>query len=46
MKAFLWALVALVVISVGVNQVLLRSGFSSAVAGTSEGNVRIDSQDQ
>ncbi len=46
MKAFLLALVALVVISLGANQVLLRSGFSSADAGTSEGNVRIGSQDQ
>lgn len=46
MKAFLLALVALVVISVGANQILLRSGFSSAVAGISEGNVRIDGQDR
>lgn len=46
MKAFLLALLALVVISVGANQVLLRSGFSSAAVGISEGSVRIGSQDR
>tara|TARA_R110002072_G_scaffold10544_3_gene49020 strand:+ start:2360 stop:2500 length:141 start_codon:yes stop_codon:yes gene_type:complete len=46
MKAFLLALVALVVISVGANQILLRSGFSSAVAGSSEDNVRIGSSNR
>jgi len=41
MKAFLFALVALCVISIGANQVLTRIGFSSAAAGTSATNVRI-----
>ena len=41
MKAFLLSIVALVVISVGANQILMRSGFSSAEAGTSTANVRL-----
>ena len=41
MKAFLLALVALVVISVGANQALTRIGFSSAESGSSATNVRI-----
>lgn len=41
MKSFLLALVALVVISVGANQILQKIGFSSSNAGTSSGNVRL-----
>lgn len=41
MKAFLVSLVALVVISVGANQLLLQFGTSSADAGTSAQNVRL-----
>lgn len=41
MKAFLSALVAMSVITVGANQVLTRLGPSSAVAGTSTENVRL-----
>lgn len=41
MKAFLVAIVALVVISVGANQLLMRSGFSAADMGTSHPNVRL-----
>lgn len=41
MKPFLLALVALVVISVGANQILQQIGFSSSSAGTSSGNVRL-----
>lgn len=40
MKAFLAALVALVVIAVGANQILLAIGFTSEEAGTSSANVR------
>ena len=41
MKPFILALLSLVVISVGANQILLSSGFSSADAGTSHANVRL-----
>lgn len=41
MKAFILALVALVVISVGANQILGSMGFSSADVGTSPANVRL-----
>jgi hypothetical protein len=41
MKAFLVSLVALVVISVGANQLLMRLAPSSADAGTSVQNVRL-----
>lgn len=41
MKAFLIALVALVIITVGANQILQVVGFSSATAGTSSKNVRL-----
>ena len=41
MKAFISALVALVVITVGANQLLTRLGPSSADAGTSAQNVRL-----
>lgn len=41
MKAFALALVALVIITVGSNQILMRSGFSSSAAGTSADNVRL-----
>lgn len=41
MKAFLSALVALVVISVGANQLLVRLGPSSADASISAENVRL-----
>ncbi|MDG1862634.1 MAG: hypothetical protein P8J02_05365 [Yoonia sp.] len=41
MKSFLLAILALVVISVGANQILMNSGFSSADAGTSHENVRL-----
>jgi hypothetical protein len=41
MKSFLFALVALVVISVGANQILQQIGFSSSNAGTSSENVRL-----
>lgn len=41
MKAFLTALVALVVITVGANQVLMYSGFSAEAAAASPGNVRL-----
>lgn len=41
MKPFIHAIVALVVISFGANQILLNSGFSSADAGTSHENVRL-----
>lgn len=40
MKAFLAAVVALVVITVGANQVLMRAGFSIADE-TSSANVRL-----
>jgi hypothetical protein len=41
MKAFVVSLVALVVISVGANQILTRMGPSSAEAAVSEENVRL-----
>ena len=41
MRSFLLALVALVVISVGANQVLQQIDFSSSNASTSFGNVRV-----
>ncbi|WP_272003045.1 hypothetical protein [Roseovarius sp. ZX-A-9] len=41
MKAFLAALVALVVITVGANQILMRSGFSAEAVATSPDNVRL-----
>lgn len=41
MKAFLLALVALVVITVGANQVLMQSDFSSSAVRTSSENVRL-----
>jgi len=41
MKSFILAILALVVISVGANQILMNSGFSSADAGTSHANVRL-----
>ncbi len=41
MKPFLIALVALVAISVGANQILTEIGFSTSTAGTSTGNVRL-----
>lgn len=40
MKAFVLALVALVVIAVGANQILMRAGFSIAEE-TSSANVRL-----
>lgn len=40
MKAFLFALIAAAVITVGANQILINSGFSSANMGSSE-NVRL-----
>ena len=42
MKAFLLAVVALVVISVAANQFLIRAGFSAADQTTSSDNVRLD----
>ncbi|HEY9038868.1 MAG TPA: hypothetical protein VIN05_07990 [Roseovarius sp.] len=42
MKAFLIAMVALVVITVGANQVLTLGNFSSEAVSASTGNVRID----
>lgn len=41
MKAFLLALVALVVITVGANQILHRIGFSAEAATVSSNNVRL-----
>ncbi len=41
MKAFLISLVALVVITVGANQILMRVGPSSAEATISNDNVRL-----
>jgi hypothetical protein len=41
MKAFLISLVALVVITVGANQILMRVGPSSAEASVSNDNVRL-----
>lgn len=41
MKPFVVALLALVVISVGANQLLMNSGFSSSDASTSHENVRL-----
>lgn len=41
MKPFILAILALIVVSVGANQLLMKSGFSSASAGTSHGNVRL-----
>lgn len=41
MKAFFISLVALVVITVGANQILMRVGPSSAEATISDGNVRL-----
>lgn len=46
MKAFLLALVALVAITVGANQVLLQAGFSAEQSAVSDGNVRLGSVDQ
>ena len=42
MKAFLIALVALVVITVGANQILTQSDFSARAVSASSENVRID----
>jgi hypothetical protein len=41
MRAFVISLVALVLISVGANQLLMRLGPTSADAGTSVENVRL-----
>ncbi len=41
MKPFLMALVALVLIAVGTNQILTRSGFSSANITVSPDSVRL-----
>ena len=41
MKAFLVALVALVIITVGANQILKHSSFSAQDASSSPGNVRV-----
>jgi hypothetical protein len=41
MKAFVLSIIALVLITVGANQILMQSGFSSAVAGSSSDNVRL-----
>ena len=41
MKAFLMALIALVIITVGANQVLMWSGFSAEDASISSENVRL-----
>lgn len=41
MKAFLISLVALVIITVGANQILMRVGPSSAEATVSNDNVRL-----
>ncbi len=42
MKAFLIALVALVVITIGANQILVQSDFSAGAVSASSGNVRIE----
>ncbi len=42
MKAFLIALVALVVISVGANRILVYGDFSAQATTASSGNVRLD----
>ncbi|GHF05774.1 hypothetical protein GCM10016455_28620 [Aliiroseovarius zhejiangensis] len=41
MKAFLAALAALVVITIGANQILVNSGFSASSVTASPGNVRL-----
>lgn len=41
MRAFLFSLVALVVITVGANQILTRSNFSSEETSISSQNVRL-----
>lgn len=41
MKAFLISIVALVVVTIGANQILMQIGFSSAEMGTSSENVRL-----
>lgn len=41
MKPFIFALLALVVISVGANKLLMNGGFSSEDASTSHENVRL-----
>ncbi len=41
MKAFLYALAALVIITVGANQILTQMGPSSAEAAVSGNNVRL-----
>ena len=41
MKPFILALLGLVVISVGANQILINSGFSSADASISDKSVRL-----
>jgi len=41
MKAFVAAIVALGVITVGSQQILMQSGFSTAEEGTSAANVRL-----
>ncbi|SIT88560.1 hypothetical protein SAMN05421665_2743 [Yoonia rosea] len=41
MKAFLISLVALIIITVGANQILMRVGPSSAEATVSNDNVRL-----
>ncbi|MFX0545541.1 hypothetical protein ACEWPL_008345 [Roseovarius sp. S1116L3] len=42
MKAFLIAMVALVVITIGANLILTQANFSSEAASASSGNVRIE----
>lgn len=42
MKAFLAALVALVVITIGANRILMYSDFSAEAVTASQGNVRLD----
>lgn len=46
MKAFLLALVALVVITIGANQILQRIGFSIEEKTVSSGNVRLPDQNE
>ena len=41
MKSFLLAILALIIISVGANQFLMRGGFSSSSVATSPDNVRL-----
>lgn len=41
MKAFLLAMVAMVVISVAANQILMQSGFSASEAAANDSSVRL-----